>query len=218
MTEIRAENLAATSKEAGPTTRFGTALVGFADRMDTLAGKETDLTHKQLWLALGTEAVVGAVAIAAVGSGAEVSSKDIVFDLMEKIRYTGTVTGNDWRIQMQEGQWIAHSGRWFPDMEIGKFAKTLIEGGFKDETGKSVFLLSNETTANLAKQLDQLGNLEGKRDQLGNLFLLGGVGSAVMAGLQAKAGEQVKVSAPVGKVPAVLPTIANVMRGIGKLF
>ena len=40
----------------------------------------------------------------------------------------------------------------------------------------------------------------------------------MVAALQAKAGEKVKVSAPVGKVPAVLPTIANVMRGIGELF
>ena len=218
MTDIRIENIAITSKEVGPTTKFGTALVGFADRMDALATKETNLTHKQLWLALGMEAVVGAIAIGAVGSGNEVSSKDIIFGLMEKMKYTGTVTGQDWGIRMQEGQWNAHFGWSFSDMKIGDFARALIEGSFKDGTGRSVFLLNNESTAAVVKQLDQLGDLEGKRDQLRNLFLLGGVGSAVFATLQAKGGEKVKVSAPVGKIPAVLPAIANVMRGLGKLF
>jgi len=69
-------------------------LVSFADRMDTVAGKETSLTHKQLWLALGTEAVVGAVAIANVGSGNEVNSKEIIWNLMEKMKYTGCVKGS----------------------------------------------------------------------------------------------------------------------------
>ena len=32
--------MAVASKETGPTTKFGTALVGFADRMDALASKE----------------------------------------------------------------------------------------------------------------------------------------------------------------------------------
>ena len=218
MTDTETENIAITSKEVGPTTNFGAALVGFADRMDALATKETNLTHRQLWLALGTEAVVGAIAIGAVGSGSEVSSKDIVFGIMEKMNYTGTVTGQDWGIRMQEGQWNSHSGWGFPDMKVGDFARTLIEGGFKNKAGKSVFLLNNESTANIVKQLNQLGDFEGKIDQLRNLFLLGGVGSAVVAALQAKAGERVKVSAPVGKIPAVLPTIANVMKGIGKMF
>ena len=104
------------------------------------------------------------------------------------------------------------------DLKIGDFARFLIEGGFKDETGKSIFLLDSGATVDIIKQLDQLADFESKRDQLRDLFALGGVGSMVVAALQAKAGEKVKVSAPVGRIPAVLPTIAKVINGVGELF
>jgi len=98
--------------------------------------------------------------------------------------------------------------------------RDLIEGahGISDSSGKPLFQLGGESLETLADKFEQLRAFEGKRDQLRNLFLLGGVGSAVVAALHTKAGEKVKVSAPVGKMPAVLPTIANVMRGIGELF
>ena len=217
MIDAQVESTGTINKEAGPTTKFGTALVSFADRMDALAGKETNLTHKQLWLALGTEAVVGAVAIALVGSGEEINTEVIRSSLIERMKYSGTVNGQEWVIA-RPGEQRFSWGWGFLDMKIGDFARTLIEGGFKDSTGKSIFLLNDESTANIVQQLDQLTNLEDKRDQLRNLFLLGGIGSVVGAALQAKANEKVKVSAPVGKVPAVMPAIANVMRGIGKLF
>ena len=40
--------------------------------------------------------------------------------------------------------------------------------------------------------------------------MLSGVGSVVYAALQAKANEKVKVSAPIGKIPGVLPAMALV--------
>jgi hypothetical protein len=214
-------------KETHPVTEFGTALTGFADQIDVLAGKETNFTHRQMWLALGSEAVVGAAAIAAVGAfhigGNVINPEDILAPLMEKMKYTGTVTDGtteDWRywLMAEKGEVTARHQGWKYVQNVGEFARGLITGGIKDETGKSVFLLNNETTANVINLLGQLSKLEGTRDQLRNLFLLGGVGSALIAALQAKAGEKVKFSAPIGKIPAVLPAIANVMRGVGKLF
>jgi len=116
---------------------------------------------------------------------------------------------------MKEGVEMSSSGQgWYGDagceMNIGDFARKLIEGGFRGETGKSVLLLTKESTANIVKQLDELGDLENKKDQLKNLFMLSGVGSVVYAALQAKANEKVKVSAPIGKIPGVLPAMALV--------
>lgn len=218
MADIGTEKMAVASKETGPTTKFGTALVGFADQMDALAGKETNLTHRQMWLAIGTEAVIGATAIALVGSS-KVSSEAIVYGLMEKMKYTGIVDNwPDWGRMSIEGEQMMTLGSPKPDMKLVEVARALVEGGFKDEFGTPVYLLGNESTKEIIRALGQFRVFENKREQIKDLFLLGGVGSAVIAALHSKAGEKVKVSAPVGKMPAVLPTIANVMRGIGKLF
>lgn len=206
-----------------PTTKFGQALVDFAQRVDELADKETNMTHKQMWLALGAEAVVGATAVALVGSGHQIDSFQTIKQMMEQSGHTGLV----WWGQSVDDRSIVRSVEGVikgslpsgdPNMKIGDFARALIEGGFKDPDGKPVFLLSQEASAKVSSLLKNLGNLEGARDKIRDILILGGVGSAVFAGLQSKASEKVKVSAPIGKIPAVLPMIASTMRGLSKLF
>ena len=228
MADIGTEKMAVASKEPGPTTKFGTALVGFADRMDALASKETNLTHRQMWLAICTEAVIGGLVIAGAKSGYEDTPVLAVYQLLEKIEHAKTAAGTATSVTMEGGK-VLHLpfGGWTEmvpsadgGISLGQFTRDLIEGahGISDSSGKPLFQLGGESLETLADKFEQLRAFEGKRDQLRNLFLLGGVGSVMVAALQAKAGEKVKVSAPVGKVPAVLPTIANVMRGIGELF
>lgn len=215
-----------------PKTRFGRALVDFAQKFDELANRETNVTHKQMWVALGTEAVMGATAVAFVGSGHQINSFLKIQELMMETGHSGSIfwhqeserLGPDLyaRVKATEGVIEDSYYSWGADlnMKVGDFARALIEGGFKDspDGSRPVFLLSQEASARVSSLLKDLGDLEGARDKIRDILLLAGVGSVVIAGLQSKANEKVKVSAPTGKIPAVLPMIASTMRGLSKLF
>jgi len=222
MEDIGTEKMAVASNETGPTTKFGTALVGFADRMDALASKETNLTHRQMWLALGTEAVIGGLVIAGAKSGYEGTPVHALYQLLEKIEHAKTAAGTASSVTMEGGR-ILHLtfGGWTEmvtssdgEITLGQFTRDLLEGarGISDSSGKPLFQLGGESLETLAEKFEQLRAFEGKRDQLRNLFLLAGAGSAIVAAIQVKAGGKVRVSS------TIMPAIAGVVRGIGELF
>lgn len=201
--------------EPGVSTRFGSSLVGFADRLDHLANTETDLTHKQMWLTTGAAATLGAFAIATAGREPLIDPFDTIQNIITGMARKGKF--------LPEGTFpLSRSGfegreALFPLLDQGKmsisdFARALIEGGLKGSSGKSVFLLDPEATERITGLLDELGHHTAKITNTERLLLLAGAGSVTLALLGSKAKEKVKVST------VALPAFAKVVREIGKLF
>jgi len=201
-----------------PTTKFGRALVSFAQKFDELANRETNVTHKQMWLALGTEAVVGATAVALIGSGGNTDINPYnAYHSFYKL-----MAGNHPHPPINTVEYVNWVDSWWgaQGMDYNMKVKDLAERitGTLAGSDPSRSILSPEKVEEINSYLRNLNRLEGIRDQTRDVVLLAGVGSIFAAWLQNKASEKVKISAPTGKIPAVLPMIASTMRSLSKLF
>lgn len=201
-----------------PATKFGKSLVSFALTVENFANIETNKTHGDMCKALGTEAIVGAVAIASLGSGHEIDSLHVVESIMEKTKHVGRVFSEQPNIdafktdgQREIDKYFNYMGRY--DVKLDDFARSLIQGDFKDSSGKPVYLLDQKETGEVAKLLDQLNSLENIRDKWTEFMALTAVGSAmILTTAKEKANEKLKYST------TVLPLASKAIKAIGNLF
>ncbi|RLC34264.1 hypothetical protein DRH14_03340 [Candidatus Shapirobacteria bacterium] len=197
-----------TKEQPNIKTRLGQALYGLGERIDEIANRETNLSHRQVWLGTGALALIGAYGIAeweaAKFSGEEIR---LYFTDSPGFKALGKQSYELWE------KWYNYTNN--AETNVGGLAEAITRGDLIAD-GKT--FLSPEGTANITSNLLELAKIKQVPRFLEGMLLLVTASAGIVNVLSTKAKKPVKISGPVGKFPGVLPGLAKFSKALAEML